>query len=128
LKPFLVYSSDATERKCVHSETAASNPARYHQIIEIRNAETLFGVGDTNEDRSPVKEIVNDEGKAVGEIRNRETFLGVGDTNEDGSPVKEVVNDEGEAVSEIHNKETLLGAGDTNEDGSPVQEIVPTAD
>ena len=27
-------------------------------MAEIRNAETLFGVGDTNEDGSPVQEIV----------------------------------------------------------------------
>src|SRR5437667_10173391 len=67
----------------------ASNGRR--KMAEIRNRETFLGIGDTNADGSPVKEVINDEGDAVAEIHNRETFLGIGDTNADGSPVKEVV-------------------------------------
>jgi hypothetical protein len=51
----------------------------------------LLGVGDTNEDGSPVQEVVDSDGNVTAEIHNRETLLGVGDTNEDGSPVQEVV-------------------------------------
>jgi hypothetical protein len=60
-------------------------------MTEIRNRETLLGIGDTNADGSSVKEVVDDEGNVAAEIHNRETLLGIGDMNADGSPVQEVV-------------------------------------
>jgi hypothetical protein len=54
-------------------------------MTEIRNRESLLGIGGKNEDGSAVKEVVNDEGDTVAEIHNRETLLEVGDENADGS-------------------------------------------
>ena len=55
---------------------------------EIENKETIFGTV-TNEDESPVQEVVKDS-EVIAEIQNKETILGTV-TNEDDSPVKEVV-------------------------------------
>lgn len=54
----------------------------------IQNKESIFG-NETNEDGSPVQEVVKD-GDVVAEIHNKESIFG-NETNEDGSPVKEVV-------------------------------------
>ena len=55
---------------------------------EIQNKETIFGTV-TNEDGSPVEEVVKD-GEVIAEIQNKENIFGTV-TNEDDSPGKEVV-------------------------------------
>lgn len=58
----------------------------YDKDIEIRNKETLFEK-DTNEDGSPIKEIVVD-GEVQAEVINKDTLFEK-DTNEDtGIPQK----------------------------------------
>jgi hypothetical protein len=54
-----------------------------------RNKEGLFGTV-TNDDGSPVQEVVQD-GEPVQEIRNKEGLFGTV-TNDDGTPVKEVTS------------------------------------
>jgi hypothetical protein len=60
-------------------------------MTEIRNRETLLGIGDTNADGSSVKEVVDDEGNGPAEIHTRETLLGIGDITADGWPVQDGV-------------------------------------
>jgi hypothetical protein len=55
---------------------------------EIQNKESILG-NETNEDGSPVQEVLKD-GEVIAEIQNKETIFGTV-TNEDDSPVKEVV-------------------------------------
>ena len=54
---------------------------------EIHNKESIFG-NETNEDGTPVKEVVQD-GEVIAEIHNKESIFG-NEKNEDGSPVQEV--------------------------------------
>jgi hypothetical protein len=56
---------------------------------QIRNKKSIFG-NETNQDGSPVKEVVKD-GEVVAEIHNQESMLFGTTKNEDGSPAKEVV-------------------------------------
>jgi hypothetical protein len=57
--------------------------------IEIKNKDHILAPTETNDDGSPVKEVLVD-GKAVADIKNADHIIAPTEKNDDGTPVKVV--------------------------------------